>query len=353
MTSESPPHSHVVESSLVDTATENVRDCDLCHGTGTRLWETYERYGFVFNLVECRDCGLAYVTPRPTADSIGGFYDAQYSCAHGEYVEPRWMKPIVGVIRPLLAARYSSSVPLRGFARSVIPWERKWRMILQANHMQAVSRIGSVLDVGCGRGYWLNTMRRWGFDCVGCEPDSDAARAAAASGLEVVQSDLFGAGFSSETFDVVRFSHVLEHVHSPTSVLDEAVRVVRPGGLVIAIVPNHSGMILQSFRLIEDVPRHLFSFAPETMRRYFDKAGLEVISLETVTDFAYSIYGQFHPPVAAVLRAAGAGEETIASVGSFFSYKNRSRDREYAATAAFADSLGLGATVVAVGRRSG
>lgn len=330
---------------------EPVETCDLCGGSETGIWEIYERFGLIFNVVKCRSCGLAYVSPRPTARSIGGFYNSEYTSLHGHYVQPRWMTYVTPLLRRLLRARYGSSPVRRLLARAVLPWEYKWRRILAVNHLEEIDRIGRVLDVGCGHGHWLSIVRRWGFDCFGCEPDPVGARAAASSGLEVVQHDLPGAGYASDQFDVVRFSHVLEHVHSPTVVLSEAVRVTRPGGIVVVIVPNHEGLVAQAFRHIEDVPRHLFAFSPATLRRYFEKVGLEIVTLQTVTEHRSELYGKFASPATDALRAAGASADAVASVQAFFGPANRRRDREYAATTDLADSLGLGICVIAVGRR--
>ena len=189
------------------------------------------------------------------------------------------------------------------------------------------------------------------LNALDVEPDAAGVSASRASGLEVVHADLLGAAFPAGHFDVVRFSHVLEHVHSPTSVLSEAVRVVRRGGIVVILVPNHAGLIAQSFQHDEDVPRHLFAFTTTTLRRYLQKVGLEVLTLRTATPFAHSLYGMFVPPATTSLRAGDGSTQDIARVASFFSFANPARDREYRSTVAFADSLGLGATVVAVGRR--
>jgi len=334
-----------------DYVLEEVDQCDLCGARNARLHEVYARYDTSFALVECRDCGLAFVTPRPTPATIGAFYGAEYEDSRHGYVQPTWTRPVTALLRGLLRARYSSLPLSRALARAIVPWEFKWREILRANHLNNIATIGRILDVGCGHGAWLASMRRWGFDCVGCEPDPIAAEAAARSGLNIVQSDLIGSGFSTGEFDVVRFSDVLEHVHSPAIVLAEACRVTKPGGLVVVLAPNHESLIAQAFRQVEDVPRHLFSFAPRTLRRYFERAGLTVLQCTTETCEPHMVYGQFaSPPAIAALRHE-ANVDAVDRVRRFFAYRNRRRDREYRRTAALMDALGLGRMVVAVGMR--
>jgi SAM-dependent methyltransferase len=337
-------------TSRADYELEEVDLCDLCGLRRSRLFEAYVRYGTTFNLVECEECGLAYVTPRPTQETIGSFYGPEYGDSRHGYVQPVWKRPVTAVLRELLAARYGSSPVSRALARCVLPWEVKWSSILRANHLSSIATIGRVLDVGCGHGAWLATMRRWGFDCVGCEPDPIAVRAASASGLNVVQSDLLGAGFCDGEFDVVRFSNVLEHVHNPTAVLAEACRVTKPGGIVVIVAPNHESLVAQAFRQVEDVPRHLFSFAPRTLRRYFDKVGLTMLECTTQTSEPHMVYGQFVSPAVDCLRDESVADDDEL-VDAFFAFRNRRRNREYRRTAAVMDALGLGRMAVAVGGR--
>jgi 2-polyprenyl-3-methyl-5-hydroxy-6-metoxy-1,4-benzoquinol methylase len=229
------------------------------------------------------------------------------------------------------------------------PWELKWCKILANTHMEGISSIGRVLDVGCGRGYFLATIQRWGFQCFGCEPDPQAAKVAQDAGLEVVCSDLLNAPYSKNQFDVIRFSHVLEHVHFPSAVLQRANELVKPGGLIIVEVPNHVGIVAQSFRQTEDVPRHLYGFTPETLQRYFAQAGLRVTKTVTLTRKPHDIYGQFGR--FALEFAKNATEEQKKKIADFWSPTNKRRVKEFEASAKFFDSIGRGSAVAVVGTK--
>lgn len=102
------------------------------------------------------------------------------------------------------------------------------------DHLWALGADGPVLDLGCGRGYWLRRMAAAGLRPVGIEHDparaAEAGRqapAAVADGSRLPMAD--------RSVAVVWCIHVLHHLPQPVKVLAEAKRVLRPGGhLVLA-----------------------------------------------------------------------------------------------------------------------
>ena len=170
-------------------------------------------------------------------------------------------------------------------------------------------------------------------------------------GITVICSDLLNAGYPDDYFDVVRFSHVLEHVHEPSNVLAEARRVMKPGGLLVVEVPNHLGIVNQAFRQSEDVPRHLYSFSVQTLREYYAKVGLRVIRIETQTKSPHSVYSQLGRWAAEMTKGESLRPGQKAEIALFWSVRNRTRQFEYMATAKFFDSVGCGNSVIAIGTK--
>lgn len=91
-----------------------------------------------------------------------------------------------------------------------------------------------MVDLGCGRGYWLGRMSDWHLPVIGLEYDS--VRAAAAVGqAPVAVADAARLPLATGSVGLVWMIHVLHHLPDPPAVLAEVRRVLRPGGhLVLA-----------------------------------------------------------------------------------------------------------------------
>lgn len=99
-------------------------------------------------------------------------------------------------------------------------------------HLWELGRDGPVLDLGCGRGYWLRRMRSAGLRPVGIEHDQDRT-ADALRQAPVAVADGAELPFADTSVGLVWCIHVLHHLEEPDRVLREVRRVLRPGGHLI------------------------------------------------------------------------------------------------------------------------
>lgn len=95
-----------------------------------------------------------------------------------------------------------------------------------------------ILDLGCRDGA-LSSAYLDGNSIVGVDVDRTALARAEKRGLATTWADLDDPlPFADASFDVVVVAEVLEHLRLPERMLDEARRVLRPGGLLVGSVPN-------------------------------------------------------------------------------------------------------------------
>lgn len=101
--------------------------------------------------------------------------------------------------------------------------------------------VGRILDYGCGRGEWLDTLARAfpGSALTGIDISDEAIRRAILDrpGVRLLAFDGSAAPFPDRSFDLVFSYHVLEHVLDFDSSVADMARLARPGGHVCVIFP--------------------------------------------------------------------------------------------------------------------
>lgn len=166
-----------------------------------------------------------------------------------------------------------------------------------SSHAQLLRLLGegrgrSLLDVGCAQGEIANGLARQGWSVVGVEPDQRDAAVARQQGLRVVDGYLSDVLEDiGQTFDVVLYADVLEHMSDPIGALKQTKQLLNPQGMVVASIPNiaHLAVRLQlmagSFTYTDRGPldrTHLRFFTRRTVRQLFEDANYRVLS-EQVT----------------------------------------------------------------------
>jgi len=183
--------------------------------------------------------------------------------------------------------------------RTVSDYERAFLRQLQRSAPAA----GLVLEAGCGRAGVLRRMLengRWSA-AVGVDLSAEGLRLAAAdkpAALDLVQGDLFRLPFAPDTFDLVYNSGVIEHFDDAglEDALRAMARVTRPGGTVLAVVPNAACLwyraakawLIRRGRWRFGFERHLSARA---MRAFGRRVGLEDVHTRAVLLFPPSSDG--------------------------------------------------------------
>lgn len=259
-------------------AAEVPESCPLCGGSGSLAYKGRDLLMGLpgkFAYAECGDCGAVYQVPMPDAQHIAGFYPDDY-----QPYRPGREKRKGALERAVLRARY-------GYAHLHSDFPDWLARILGAFlHRQSIPFTGSgrLLDVGCGGGKYLRSMRTLGWKPEGVEFNRSAVETCRVAGLKVFQGELAEAGFPDARFDVVTARHVIEHLPAPAAFIGEIHRILKPGGLMVLMTPNSRALGRGWFGVhwfANDIPRHLVLFSPENLARLAERTGFEQVVLRT------------------------------------------------------------------------
>ena len=237
-------------------------DCDLCGSAEKTLIKTEEG----FPISRCRSCSLIYVNRIP---------EIQEGKVIGEYYE--------GTQEEIEASE----------------WRYKDVSKFLVSEIEEFHKKGTLLDVGCGYGFFLLEAKKHGWRVFGTELSHIAVNyAREKQGLpDVFFSDLSDITFSVDKFDAINLTNVLEHVPSPTVILENCKSKMADGGVLLIRVPNmdfHAlkeklKSMINAFGLGEGgemtylasaPPHHLIGYTAKTLRKYFEKAGLQTVKVK-------------------------------------------------------------------------
>lgn len=219
-------------------------NCNLCGSSRYRKVYSKPDVNYYpdefFQVVECEDCGLGYVNPRPTIQEISKYYPVDFfECFEKE--------------KDFHAQRYFN--------------ESRYLDVVPENY-----RI--LLDVGCANGMFPCFMKKLGWKAEGLEVSANAKEMDNVVIHRVPFTD-FNPG--PVRYGVVTMWAVLEHTHDPKSYLRKANSVLMDGGYLVFLVTNFSS--LASRRLFaEDVPRHLYFFTEKTIQEYLSQANFTLVA---------------------------------------------------------------------------
>lgn len=117
--------------------------------------------------------------------------------------------------------------------------------------------LDAVLDVGCGAGHFLNSLKGRVGALAGLETSAYGRQAANEKGLATFDETIGEhAETHSEAYDAVTAFQVLEHVADPAAFIAGCVRALKPGGLLILSVPNNDSFLRRCDPLALNMPPH-------------------------------------------------------------------------------------------------
>jgi 2-polyprenyl-3-methyl-5-hydroxy-6-metoxy-1,4-benzoquinol methylase len=261
----------------------------------------------------CSTCDVAWLDPQPVPADVPRLY-SRY-CTHDPGQSKSWSGRLREAATDCALKRlgYPVEYPAGILPKllSTLPSIRR-SALLSVQGLPA-SKKGTLLDVGCGNGYFIARMRSFGWTVAGIDPDPTAVSVGAKQGLHIrtgMVSDLP----ESDRYDVITLSHVIEHVSDPVALLRECAKRLQPNGRLIIATPNITSLGHSWFKKFWrglEVPRHFIVFSSAALRTCVQRAGLVVESLTTETRLAHMIYTQSASARAGAQGTGGAIHPTL------------------------------------------
>jgi SAM-dependent methyltransferase len=238
---------------------EEPEPCVVCGRRGAQKWlrapDRLHGRREEYTLVRCPACMLVWLNSPPRPEEMHLHYTDAYDrliSASGNKTSNRWKQ------RKETLAEYKQS--------------------------------GTLLDLGCSSGSFLESMRSGSWQLCGIEMSAGVARKAEArTGARVFVGDILDAPFSRERFDVITCFDVFEHLYDPRKVMTKVEEWLKPGGIFYVQVPNIESAEARTFGRYWhglELPRHLFHYSPACLKLLAETAGLQVVILETRRNFA-------------------------------------------------------------------
>jgi 2-polyprenyl-3-methyl-5-hydroxy-6-metoxy-1,4-benzoquinol methylase len=212
-----------------------------------------------FAVWHCNNCTVRFTQDVPEQDAIGPYYQSDSYISHSDTKK--------GFINTLYHTVRKRTL------------NKKRQLIIDQVGMMK----GEILDIGCGTGAFLNTMKTAGWGITGLEPDETARKKATELYNVVPQSPEKLFDLKPASYHAITMWHVLEHVHELHAYIKQLANLVTPQGKIFIAVPNYTSKdadLYQEYWAAYDVPRHLYHFSPASMEQLLKQYNLKITVLK-------------------------------------------------------------------------
>jgi len=218
------------------------KNCLLCNSVNLIGFKDYEKH----HLAKCVDCGFVFMFRIPSLEDLEKHYKT-YTYTNK-------------VISPLT---------LNSFG-------------VLLNEFEKYRSNDFLLDVGCGKGWFLLEAKKRGWNIRGTEFSKNAVEVCKAKGINAVVGDLKEIDFEGILFDVIVISEVIEHTSNPMEQFQFIYSLLRPGGLLYVTTPNFNCYLRYKYKSnynIIEYPEHLGYFTKKTLHLALSKSKFSKLKL--------------------------------------------------------------------------
>jgi O-antigen chain-terminating methyltransferase len=135
---------------------------------------------------------------------------------------------------------------------------------------------GPIIDVGCGRGEWLELLNEQGLAAIGVDSNIVLVDQGRQRGLDIIEGELiqYLSGLDEASVAAITGFHIVEHlpIDRLVTFLTEALRVLKTGGVIILETPNPRNVLVGTCNFYFD-PTHRNPIPSEVLQFLVDSRG--------------------------------------------------------------------------------
>ena len=275
---------------MINTATEKNFECRICGNNENNT--PYEVREMMLGLrdkhtyFECVDCGCLQLAKIP--HNIQDYYPNEDYYSYDEIKTSSGIKGALIRMRDRYAA--TGDCLIGKLMQYFQPHDK-----LPSLRYTKVNLDSKILDVGCGTGHLLHSMKEAGFkNLLGIDP-FNKQDIQYNNGLKIEQKSIHKLARQNleGDWDLIMFNHSFEHVPDQQEVLEKTYQLLKPDGICMIRVPTVTSWAWRSYGVdwVQlDAPRHLFLHSLKSMHVLAKQMGF---SLEEVIydSFAFQSWG--------------------------------------------------------------
>jgi len=209
-----------------------------------------------FTITKCVNCGFLFTNPRPLEKDSYTYYQSETYISH--------------------------SNTDKGLINRLYKGIRNYSLNKKIKLIKKYFNSGSVLDIGCGTGHFLNQLSINGFKVHGIELGDEARKFATMTFGLSVDPGLDKLDQHLNHYDIITMWHVLEHVYTLDHYIKRIRSLLSENGILIVAVPNpdsYDAKYYKEFWAAYDLPRHLYHFTKKTIHLLFSKHQFEILNI--------------------------------------------------------------------------
>ncbi|MCH8004062.1 MAG: class I SAM-dependent methyltransferase [Nanoarchaeota archaeon] len=237
--------------------------CNLCNSDSTRIFMKVDG----FNIVKCKNCDLIYVNPRLKFNELEKIYKNKIYFNNQSFKDTNYT--FYGYENYLLEKK------------DII-----YTFIRRLNVIEKYKKPGTLLDIGCALGFFLELALKRGWKARGIEISKVAAGYAKKHQKSpVFNGTLEEVNYKKESFDVITIFDVIEHVPNPKKTILQIKNLLKPGGIISITTPNIGSLpakiLGKKWEEVRRVREHIYYFSDKTLNRLLKESGFKILKIES------------------------------------------------------------------------